>query len=243
MPLEETSSSRAGRFHVRAHAAEERAGFIWMFYGDAQRRQPLFVPEELEDHSFSTFTTVYTWQTSWLNVLDNVVDPLHAVHLHANVDVQKRRPTYQAFHVTEDDGTGFRLGKVGTRADGSVGPVEGEVEFLLPNIVRLDLADIRGNLLFRVVVIPTPIDENQSWAVFARTRRATGWQRVRWWIAWWAVHRRDIPAVIAEDRAVLQSLAPISEVRLREHLVSSDLGVIYLRKQLNQAFRQSLQQA
>ena len=54
-------------------------------------------------------------------------------------------------------------GKLGYREDGSVGPVEGEVEFVLPNVVRLDLANGTQQGIMRVIIMPTPIDENTAW--------------------------------------------------------------------------------
>ena len=159
MPLEPTPNPRLARVAIRAWRAAERAGYVWMFYGDPARATPLAVPAELEDPDRLHFKTEYYWRTNWINVLDNVLDPLHAIHLHVGATTQKNRAKFKHFEITRDDATGFRLGKVGYRPDGSVGTVEGEVEFLLPNVTRLDIADGTAEGIYRVVILATPIDE------------------------------------------------------------------------------------
>jgi len=236
MPLEAESSPRLQRISVKSYAAEDRAGYIWMFYGDLQKTAPLSIPYELEDEHWSMFRTEYFWQTNWLNILDNIVDPLHALHLHVGAVTQRKRAVFKNFQITQDNQDGFRLGKVGYREDDSIGPVEGEVEFKLPNVLRLDIADGTRQGIYRVVIMPTPIDENSSCAFYARGRSVTGLKRLWWWIAWSAYYRRPVDRVAAQDGVMMSGIGPIGDARLREHLASSDIGVIQLRKRLNQAF-------
>ncbi len=240
MPLEPEGSTRAARVCLRAYPAEERCGYVWMFYGSAARRTPLVVPPELEEPDFHSFLSVYIWQTNWLNVLDNVLDPLHALYLHAGSSAQQKRPTLKAFQITADSEDGFRLGKVGYKEDGSIGSVEGEVCFTLPSTVRLDLVNgIPPRSIMRLVIMPTPIDENNTISYFERGRRAVGLDRLRWWCAWQFKYRRRIGRVVEQDRALLTALGPIGETRLHEHLASSDVGVIHVRRRLQRAFAAS----
>jgi len=235
MPLEPPDSARRSRMCVKAYAAEDRGGYIWMFYGDRTNVPPLKVPEEIADDAWSMYKTDYVWDTNWLNILDNVLDPLHAIHLHAGAVTQRKRAKFKNFEITQDHEAGFRLGKVGYRGDGSVGPVEGEVEFLLPNLLRLDIADGTQQGLYRVVIMSTPIDAGHVCAFYLRGRRARGWRRLAWAL-WWLLHQRAVHNVAAQDRDIMSGMAPIGEARLHEHLVSSDVGVMRLRKRLNQAF-------
>jgi phenylpropionate dioxygenase-like ring-hydroxylating dioxygenase large terminal subunit len=235
MPLEE-EGSRAARMRLKAYAAEDRGGYIWMFYGDRERATRLSVPPELEDPSWLVFRTHYLWRTNWINILDNVLDPLHAIYLHTGAYTQRRRARFKAFQVTSDVDSGFHLGKLGYREDGSVGPVEGEVEFVLPNVVRLDLANGTRQGIMRVIIMPTPIDENTAWAFYTRSRQATGWKRLQWRLAWWTIYRRAVNKVAGQDGEVMSGIGPIGEARLREHLASSDAGVIHLRRRLTRAF-------
>ena len=235
-PLEAPDAARNERHAVKSYPAEDRAGYIWMFYGDRSRLRPLIVPPELEDDSWYPFRTDYVWGTNWINVLDNVLDPLHAIYLHQGAVTQQRRAKFKSFQITSDNEAGFRLGKVGYLADGSVGPVEGEVEFLLPNIVRLDIADGTPQGVYRVIIMPTPFNADRVGAFYVRARKATGWARLKWWL-WWARHGRSVHAVAEQDRDVLELLGPVGQARTRENLALSDTGVVRLRRRLNQAFR------
>ncbi len=236
MPLEEPSAQVLARHGVKSYAAADRGGYIWMFYGDPQHVTPLVLPPELEDAAWFAFKKEYFWDTNWLNILDNVMDPLHAIYLHVGAVTQRKRAKFKEFGVTREDELGFCLGKLGIHEDGSVGPVEGEVEFVLPNLVRLDIADGTEDGLYRVMILPTPINENSTCAFYVRTRRTTGlWSRFRWQL-WWAAHGRAVHKVAAEDRDILSGLGPIEEARLNEHLASSDTGIVWLRRKIQQAF-------
>ena len=235
MPLEPEDSPRPARIRTAAYPAEERGGYVWMFYGAAEKAGPLEIPEEVADEDWLSFRADYDWQTNWLNILDNVLDPLHAIHLHTGAATQRNRARFQRFEVTRDDERGFRLGKIGHRPDGSIGAVEGEVEFVLPNLLRLDIADGTPEGLYRVVIMPTPVDAGASCAFYVRARRGRGRRRLAWRL-WWARYGRAVQRVAEQDRLILSQIAPIGEARLREHLVSSDVGVIHLRKRLNRSF-------
>lgn len=235
MPLEPEDSRRAERIRIASYPAEDRGGYVWMFYGTHDDATPLTIPDELADDDWLPFTADYQWRTSWLNILDNIMDPLHAIYLHSGAATQKNRAKFQKFEVTHDDARGFRLGKIGRRADGSIGAVEGEVEFVLPNLIRLDIADGTPDGLYRVAIMPTPIDETASCAFYIRARRGRGAKRLGWRL-WWARYHRAVHRVAAQDERILSKIAPIGESRLGEHLVSSDVGVIHLRKRLNRSF-------
>jgi phenylpropionate dioxygenase-like ring-hydroxylating dioxygenase large terminal subunit len=241
MPLEDPDSPRLAHIRIKAYAAADRGGYIWMYHGDAASAPPLAVPAELEDAAYVRLQFEYVWQTNWLNVLENVQDPLHALYLHAGTSVQRRRATFKAFQITADLEDGFRMGKVGYKEDGSIGSVEGETTFTFPGTVRLDLVNgIPPKTIMHLVIMVTPIDEGNSVTYFERGRWDSGplaaW---RWRLAWLLKYRRRIERVVREDRDVLVGLGPIGEARLHEHLASSDVGVIHLRRRLNRAFAAS----
>jgi hypothetical protein len=153
---------------------------------------------------------------------------------------QRRRAKFKNFRITNDSDQGFRLGKMGYLPDGSIGPVEGEVEFVFPNIVRLDIADGSQAGIYRVIIMPTPYNAGRVGAFYVRARKATGWARFKWWL-WWARHGRSVHAVAAEDRDVMVGLGPVEEARAKENLALSDTGVVRLRRRLYQAYRDAEQ--
>lgn len=235
-PLEENVPPTE-RHAVKSYPAEDRAGYIWMFYGSRSNVTPLQVPPELEDDAWYPFKHEYVWETNWINVLDNVLDPLHAIYLHTGAVTQQRRAKFKSFRISDDNERGFRLGKMGFLPDGSIGPVEGEVEFVFPNIVRLDIADGSRAGIYRVIIMATPYTAGRVGAFYIRARKATGWERLKWRL-WWARHHRAVHNIAAQDRDVMEGLGPIDEAWGNENLALSDTGVVRLRRRLKQAYDQ-----
>ena len=81
------------------------------------------------------------------------------------------------------------MGKLGDREDGSIGAVEGEVEFVFPNVLRLDIVDGTSDGLYRAVIMPTLADADNACAYYVRARRGRGGKRLRWRL-WWARYSR-----------------------------------------------------
>jgi phenylpropionate dioxygenase-like ring-hydroxylating dioxygenase large terminal subunit len=225
------------RAHLKSYPVEDRAGYLWAFYGDAEHITPLtVVPYELEDERWCVYRQEYSWNTSWLNILDNILDPLHALFVHVGVATQLQRAQLSEFEVTSDFAEGFNLAKRGML--GGKLAAETPVEFLLPSNFRLDLANGTQRGLFRVIMIPTPIDENNTWLVYLQMRRVSGFERLKWRFLWWTKLRKAQDLIKAQDHAILESLGPIEESRAAENLGYSDAGVIHLRRRLNQAYDQ-----
>jgi len=243
IPMAEALGDRLSGLKKRAclksYPCTDRAGYIWTFYGEAAKATPLtVVPYELEDPRWSLFQQEYVWNTSWMNILDNVLDPLHALFVHVGVATQRRRASFTSFAVSEDFEEGFRLAKMGILPNGQMGQ-EAPVEFLLPATFRLDLADGSPRGVMRVVMMMTPVDENSSYLCYIQGRRVAGAARLWWHLEWWAKYRRAQDIIKSQDTRVLSSLGPIHESRQRELLVQSDLGVVHLRRRLTRAFTQS----
>jgi phenylpropionate dioxygenase-like ring-hydroxylating dioxygenase large terminal subunit len=225
------------RATLKAYPAEDRAGYIWAFYGPAAEMTPLsIVPYELEDARWSLFQQEYVWETNWLNILDNILDPVHALFVHVGVATQLRRAKLSQFEVDDFD-EGFRLSKRGV-LDGKMAE-ETPAEFRLPSVFRLDLADGTTQGVMRVIMISTPIDENSTYLCYIQGRRVSGLQRLWWHILWWTKFRAAQDTIKAQDLAILNRLGPIEESRGRENLTHSDVGVVHLRRRLNRAFAES----
>lgn len=227
------------RARLKTYRAEDRAGYIWAYYGDPTQATALsVVPYELEDARWSVFRHEYIWKTNWLNILDNILDPLHALFVHVGVATQLRRAQLSQFEISEDFEEGFHLAKRGALVDGKMGE-ETHVEFLLPSVFRVDLADGTPRGVFRVIMIPTPIDEQSTFLCYFQLRRVSGWARLRWHFQWWTKYRKAQELIKSQDQVILDSLGPIEETRLHENLAYSDIGVVHLRRRLTQAFERN----
>src|SRR5262249_3521294 len=93
-----------------------------------------------------------------------------------------------------------------------------------------------GKSHLRVVIMATPVDADHSIAFYYRSRRARGWKRWQWWLAWWTTYRRAVNKIAGEDRDAMEGIGPLGVARLHEHLAASDAGVIHLRRRLRRAF-------
>jgi nitrite reductase/ring-hydroxylating ferredoxin subunit len=225
------------RSALKAYPAEDRAGYIWVFYGPQDDVTPLsVVPYELEDPRWSLFQQEYVWETNWLNILDNILDPIHALFVHVGVATQLNRAKLSQLEV-EDFDEGFRLSKRGM-LQGKMAE-ETPAEFRLPSLFRIDLADGTPHGVMRVIMLPTPIDENSTYLCYIQGRRVSGLWRLWWHVLWWAKFRAAQDTIKAQDLAILNRLGPIEDVRRQENLTHSDVGVVHLRRRLNQAFVES----
>jgi nitrite reductase/ring-hydroxylating ferredoxin subunit len=225
------------RAALKGFPAEDRAGYIWAFYGSTADKTPLSIaPYELEDPRWSLFQQQYVWNTNWLNILDNILDPVHALFVHVGVATQLRRAQLSQFEVEDFDG-GFRLSKRGL-LDGKMAE-ETPAELRLPSVFRLDLADGTPRGVMRVIMIPTPIDESSTYLCYIQGRRVSGLARLWWHFQWWTKFRAAQDTIKAQDLAILDRLGRIEATREGENLTHSDVGVIHLRRRLNRAFAES----
>jgi phenylpropionate dioxygenase-like ring-hydroxylating dioxygenase large terminal subunit len=241
IPLDQPESRRAERIGLKHYPAVERAGFIFAFYGDpaaaAVSGGPR-VPYEFEDPRWSIIQQQYTWKTNWLNVLDNLLDPLHPIFLHLGAPTQYRRAKLLELKVTEDANDGFRLASIGVLPNGEIGN-ERDWVIVWPNIFRIDLADGTPRGIMRVIMMPVPVDDQTTYIFYSQARRVTGFARLKWKVAWYLKWKSGQDVVKFQDKTILESLKPIAEARLEEHMAESDLGVIHLRKRLNREYAKS----
>lgn len=226
------------RSALKGYPAEDRAGYIWAFYGPTEEKTPLsVVPYELEDERWCLFQQEYVWETNWLNILDNILDPIHALFVHVGVATQLNRAKLSKFEIAEDFDEGFRLSKRGL-LDGKMAE-ETPAELRLPSTFRIDLADGSPHGVMRVIMISTPIDESNTYLAYIQGRRVSGLARLRWKLLWKFKYRAAQDTIKAQDLAILARLGPIEETRGRENLTHSDVGVVHLRRRLNRAFVES----
>jgi len=234
-PLGNPEHPQSERLRVRVYPAEERAGLIWMYYGQ-DLPPPLAVPSELADAQWVLSPKMMTWHTSWLNIMDNLSDPLHQFVLHAGPYRGRRLPRYNRVRIAEASDEHIRLVSYEELEDGSTGREERfGLEVTLPNLLRVELPNAGPGGDVRVIMLMTPIDAENTLLWSIRGQRVSGWQRLRW-----RVHNRFFKnnRVLEQDEAIL-TMGPLAETRLREHLDSSDIGVIRFRSMLNRTFERS----
>jgi phenylpropionate dioxygenase-like ring-hydroxylating dioxygenase large terminal subunit len=229
-----------GKKCVKSYPVEERAGAIFLWFGDAANPepQPLVLPEELSDDTqYSHFLCMSNWECNYQYAIDNVMDPMHGAYLHA-VSHSMAEGDKQAEMRVRQTETGLVFEKVGQR-DVNFDWVEfGETGAIW---MRLEIPYRKkfgpgGN--FGIIGFATPIDEHHCQAYFWRTRKVTGWERD----AWRFLYRNRLEglhwAVLEQDRYVLENLAPAA--RDHETLYQHDLGMSRVRRLMRQRAQQHL---
>lgn len=230
------NSKLAQRTRVRSYPAEEKAGLIWAFIGDIELfpAPPLVIPREMEAADWTGFTFEAEWETSWLLVLDNLADVMHAPHLHGRTYTLSKGARADTLRVveTEDGFTVEREKQKGLNFDWTEFHNTGLLWF------RLDIpypwsAGPGGPM--RILGFATPVDENRVVVFFVRMRHVSGWQRALWRNLYKVRLEKKSFVVVEQDRVILESQRGLIS-RLSEHLAQADVGVIRLRKLLNQEY-------
>lgn len=233
IPTSKTAQVKlAPRLRLQQFEAQERAGLVWLYFGDDEESPapPLVIPDELDDAAYSGFVCEAEWGASWLLILENLADPMHGPFLHGHSLTLSRGALEDDMRTTRT-ADGFiveREGQRGVNFDWS--------EFYCRDSlwVRLDIPlpfGPKGTL--RILCFATPIDENRSLVYFLRYRSLSGLKRGYWRLLYRLFWEKQHWKVIEQDRVILESQRG-AQSRASEHLANSDRGVTELRKFLRE---------
>jgi phenylpropionate dioxygenase-like ring-hydroxylating dioxygenase large terminal subunit len=228
-----------GKKAVKTYPAQEIAGAIFVWFGDALHADPtpFSPPEQLASNEYSSFCCYADWNASWRYVYDNLMDPMHGTFLHANSHTMFQGET-QAVFVTRDTPTGFFFEKSSQR-DVNFDWSEFVDDGLL--FVRLEIPYPKsggpgGN--FGIVSFITPIDETNSACFFWRIRKVSGWQRDTWRFLYKTKLEPRHWHVLEQDRELMDGCG--LGLEKHEMLYQHDAGLIRLRRYLAQQARAQL---
>ncbi|MBV8086014.1 MAG: aromatic ring-hydroxylating dioxygenase subunit alpha [Chloroflexi bacterium] len=236
VPAEGLESALPNRVSITSYPVAERAGLIWAYIGETDLfpTPPLTLPEELGSEDWPFFISRATWEANWLLAFDNLMDPMHGSYLHASSytlrygskeDRMRIRDLDDGFIVEREQQRGVNFDWTEFHDSGSLW-------------VRLDIpypktAGPGGP--FRILGWATPIDASQTLVYFLRLRHVSGWKRALWRLMYrWRLEDNHW-LVLEQDRAILESQRGLSS-RLWEHMSQTDVGVIRLRRRLNELY-------
>lgn len=229
-----------GKKAVKTYPAQEIAGAIFAWFGDAlnEKPAPFAPPPQLAHEDYSRILCYADWETHWRFLYDNNMDPMHGTFLHANSHTMYQGDTTAHF-VTRDTPTGFIFEKQGQR----------DVNFDWSELVddgalyvRLEIpyppsAGPGGN--FGIISFGTAIDEHRVACFFWRVRRVSGWQRDTWRFLYKTKIEERHWAVLEQDREILAGCQ--AGIEKYEMLYQHDAGVIRFRRHLARQARVQLQ--
>lgn len=228
-----------GRKALKSYPVVERAGAIFLWFGDGSNSEPvpLVLPEELNGGEWAEILCTAHWRCKYRYALDNVMDPMHGAYLHAishsmaqgdKTAVMRARDTAHGFvfEKTNQSGVNFDWTEFGDTG----------VHWLRLAIPYRPSAGPGGP--FTIVGMVTPVDATSCRVFFWRCRKVSGWQRDSWKFLYRARLEHLHWEVLEQDRVILESMA--GNASRREFLYEHDAGLVRLRQYLKrEATRQA----
>ncbi|WP_422056278.1 Rieske 2Fe-2S domain-containing protein [Sphingomonas sp.] len=221
-------SPLVGRKRNRAYPVIERAGAIFLWFGDdATDLPPLDLPEELNGGAWEAILCTAHWQCNYRYAAENVMDPMHGAYLHAvshsmaegdKTARMKARETETGFVFEKTDQSGINFDWTEFGATGAW--------WQRLSIPYRKSAGPGGS--FFIVGMVTPVDAESCRVFFWRCRKVEGWQRD----AWKFLYRARLEGlhwdVLEQDRLILEGM--LDSARDDEMLYAHDAGLVRLRR-------------
>lgn len=236
MPGEPAGSNFAARIRIQAYRVQEAFGMIWAYMGEGE--PPSLPPiDALARQDGHRVNTIGLWPCNFLQVAENMVDPVHVSVLHAETDFDSAQ--FAAIPTVRAEPTPSGLKTIAGRPG-----YEREVEFLFPAGVRLAIplmrpgiqlafwllpSDDRTTISFHTWFVPMPggIDDAE---------RAARISRLEGFLYEFDGSDRLFHAskVNLQDKFACASQGVITD-RSIEHLGTTDAGVLLLRRLFREA--------
>jgi phenylpropionate dioxygenase-like ring-hydroxylating dioxygenase large terminal subunit len=220
-----------GRTCVRSYPVQEKAGAIFLWFGDRAPAEAdaLRLPEELESDEHSHFLCVAHWDCNYRYAIDNVMDPMHGAYLHAVSHSMASGEKSAVMQVVETE-SGLIFEKTGQRGVNFDWVEFGETGTLWLRLSIPYREKVGPGGPFGIVGMATPVDDEHCLVFFWRTRHVQGWERD----VWRFLYRNRLEGlhwdVLEQDRVVLESMAP--NARDHEMLYAHDAGITRVRRLL-----------
>jgi phenylpropionate dioxygenase-like ring-hydroxylating dioxygenase large terminal subunit len=221
------------RYHVNAYKAEDKYGFIWIWYGDNREDLPEipFFKNLREGFSWGGFSE--TWPVHYTRAIENQLDVVHLPFVHANsigrgnrtlvngpvVEWEDNLMTFYVYN-TEDDGVSRPL---------SAGEIKNyrelfNLNFQMPNMWQNNISDD-----IRIMAVFAPIDETNTRIYLRFYQKFMKVPVLRELVNLLSgISNRYI---LHQDRRVVITQVPVkTEYRMGENLIKGDAPIIEYRK-------------
>jgi 5,5'-dehydrodivanillate O-demethylase oxygenase subunit len=233
MPAEPQDSPLRGQAKIAGYPTIDRYGVIWTYMGAGEAPELPALDVFVRDDGFKRVTKSYH-NCNWLQVAENMVDPIHTTFLHRFSPLTNVVDEMPRFDKTEDTEFGFVVHS--TRRDQGHTRLD---HFVFPAMNRVAVNHMDPAL--EIAWYVTPIDATHSLSINARflpnpagADEAEIRRRIDMLIKQDSQIPRDNPfvsgsLVFAQDMVAMDSQGAISD-RTREMLATSDRGVVRLRR-------------
>ena len=233
IPANGKSAPIADRYFVNSYKAEEKYGFIWLWYGEEKEQLPEipFFEYLREGFSYGGFSEV--WPVHYTRAIENQLDVVHLPFVHGNSigrgnqslvngPVVKWKDNLMTFYVDNkvDDGISKPLkpSEIGDYKDLF------SLQFQMPNMWQNRISkDVR------IVAIFAPIDDSNTKIYLRFYQKFIRTPLLRQIVNGFSNIGNRI--ILHQDRRVVLKQRPIkSELKMNENLVQGDLPIIEYRK-------------
>lgn len=226
----------AENFKVKAYTTYEAYGFIWIWWGDPEKRteKPFFF-EELKTFSYAGFKD--QWPVHYSRAVENQLDVVHLPFVHrttigrgnktlVNGPVVKIEGDLLTFFVKNVVDDGKRMPQKATEIDQAENLPQ--LQFHFPNIWQNIISDkIRAFAAF------VPVDETNSIIYIRYYQKITNIPIVKSFINY--VGKLSSIIILRQDKRVVVTQKPLkSRLKMAEELIPGDAPIIEYRKHRHQ---------
>jgi phenylpropionate dioxygenase-like ring-hydroxylating dioxygenase large terminal subunit len=247
-PGEPADSTLKDRLYHGAYPTRDYGGIVFAYMGLPERQPPFPVYDSFIRPGYRLMPgQKYFYPCNWLQIMENVMDPVHTAFLHTIVSGAQFTEEFGVLPELEYVETPVGMVSIGARRVGPNVWVR-MVEAVLPNLQQVGSIwedgrqehGYRGPFISRWIV---PVDDTNT--VLIEFRHVSDIEGVT--PAWWADRTKMAPAQLAAesyeagqrqpgDYEAQVSQRPIA-IHGLEHLGASDRGVTMFRKQTRRGIR------
>jgi phenylpropionate dioxygenase-like ring-hydroxylating dioxygenase large terminal subunit len=231
-----------GQKAIASYPVREACGAVFLYFSNGAGGEvpEMQLPEELTSPEWSGFLHAAEWDCNWMLPLENRLDPMHAPFLHAQSftlafgvrqSLIQLHETPSGFVVERDNQRGVNIDRTEVRyKPGSNYWIATEIPY--PKCV--------GGNFFRIVSHVTPIDEHRTYFWVFRWQKSSGWRRDLWHFLYRnRLDQRHLD-VLEQDRSIMAGIP--ADVRERETLIQSDVGIARIRRMMKQEAESQIRQ-
>ena len=233
MPCEPKDTPLLNQVKIAGYPAIDRYNIIWAYLGEGEPPELPALDVFVRDDGFKRVTKSYH-NCNWLQVAENMVDPLHTTFLHRFSPLTNVVDELPTFDKTEETEWGFVVHS--TRQDQGHTRLD---HFVLPAMNRVAVNHMDPAL--EIAWYVTPVDETHALSINARflpNPPGAGVEEIQRRIDMVIKQDSQIPrdnpfvsgsVVFSQDMVAMESQGAISD-RNTETLATSDRGVVRLRR-------------
>ena len=217
-----------------SYPAREAAGAVFLYFsnGTSTEVPELDLPEELTSPEWSGFMHAEEWKCHWTLPLENRLDPMHAPYLHA-VSFTLSYGVKQSHLKIIDRPDGFiieRDNQRGVNIDHTEIIYKPGSNFWI--WTEIPYPKCVGGNFFRILSHITPVDRERTYFWVFRWQKSSGWRRDMWRFLYRNRLEKRHLDVLDQDRHIMEDIP--ADVRKREMLIQSDVGIARMRRMMRQ---------